>query len=223
MAQAAPGGSFDSSTSHAPSMAAPAPPPPAPAPVPQEDPRSVQAFDDQIIRGRLKAFIDASRALEFTPLTEQAGRLESLYLGLRGLILTAALCKKPDTDTLKKLIKPLEEDMLAINKIKDSSKDRDWANHLTVIADGSGAVGWVMAVRCDATLCAAAERSRTDQRRLSTTRRTQSSSTRTASSARSRTRTSGTSSGLARTRRSSTRCASTSRTTTMSACSGTRR
>jgi adenylyl cyclase-associated protein len=58
-----------------PSASAPPPPPPPPPPpvieVPSESPRAVIAYDEIIIEGKLKAFLEINKAIAPPPLNEQ--------------------------------------------------------------------------------------------------------------------------------------------------------
>ncbi len=65
----------DTNTS-APAAPVPPPPPPAPATAPHaEDPRSVLAFDEVILEGKLKPFIQATREFPCQALIEQVENL----------------------------------------------------------------------------------------------------------------------------------------------------
>ena len=73
--------------------------------------------------------------------------VEKEYNDLRALLLQASACKKPDDSAFQKLLSPLQKDIEGIVQAKDSNrKDRDWFNHLTAVADGASAVGWVTVV-----------------------------------------------------------------------------
>jgi len=57
-----------------PSASVPPPPPPPPPPVieaPSESPRAVIAYDEIIIEGKLKAFLEINKAIAPPPLNEQ--------------------------------------------------------------------------------------------------------------------------------------------------------
>ncbi|KAI0290512.1 adenylate cyclase associated N terminal-domain-containing protein [Russula brevipes] len=106
-------------------VAAPAPPP---APVQTraiEDPPSVIAYNEQILKGRAKL-------------------VERLYTNLGGIVRIAATCKKPDQAAFAELLSDLQGDIEAITTIKDSNrKERDWFTHLSFVAEGSPAVAWI--------------------------------------------------------------------------------
>lgn len=75
--------------------------------------------------------------------------VEKEYRDLRALILLASACKKPIEDSdFAKVLEPLKKDIQDITHAKETNrKDRDWFNHLTAIAEGGTAVGWVTVVR----------------------------------------------------------------------------
>jgi hypothetical protein len=72
-----------------------------------------------------------------------------MFADQRALLLTAAACSKPDQGVFGELLKPLQADIEAIMKAKETNrKERDWANHFMVVAEGAPVVGWVTVVRC---------------------------------------------------------------------------
>lgn len=73
--------------------------------------------------------------------------LGTLFADLRAFILMAAACKKPDQASMGPLLNSLVKNIKAIADMKQlSHKERIWANHLAVIADGAPCAGWVTAV-----------------------------------------------------------------------------
>ncbi|KAH9932144.1 cyclase-associated protein [Amylocystis lapponica] len=125
----------------------PAGPPSAtvvPPPAPAEDPRSVKAYNELVIEGKLKPFVELTKSFAGASVVEQVGLLEKEYLDLREVLLVAAACKKPDQKGFEKLLAPLQKDIEAISRAKEANrKDRDWFNHLSTIAEGGTCVGWV--------------------------------------------------------------------------------
>lgn len=74
----------------------------------------------------------------------QAGQIEKMYQDLRTLLVTAAYCRKPDEKQFEEILKPLQLDIATISKTKEANrKDREWYNHLSVVAEGAPVVGWV--------------------------------------------------------------------------------
>ncbi|KAI0668519.1 adenylate cyclase associated N terminal-domain-containing protein [Trametes maxima] len=127
----------------------PPPPPPPPAAIPppvvsEEIPASVTAFDERIIEGKLKPFVELTKSFASPSVIEQVGLVEQEFKDLRELILTAATCKKPDQAEYEKLLVPLQKDIEAITRAKEANrKDREWFNHLSTVAEGAPCVGWV--------------------------------------------------------------------------------
>ncbi|KAI0071819.1 cyclase-associated protein [Panus rudis PR-1116 ss-1] len=122
----------------------PTPVPPPPEPVQTEIPRSVKEFDERIIEGKVKPFVELTKSFAVQSVIDQVLLVEKEYNDLRVLLLQASACKKPDDDTFGKLLGPLRQDIEAITRAKETNrKDRDWFNHLSTIAEGGVAVGWV--------------------------------------------------------------------------------
>lgn len=72
---------------------------------------------------------------------------------LRDLLLKAAVCKKPDQQAFEELLNPLQASVVAVTRAKEASrKEREWLNHLTVVAEGAVCVGWVAVVNAQSFL-----------------------------------------------------------------------
>ncbi|ETW85468.1 cyclase-associated-like protein [Heterobasidion irregulare TC 32-1] len=125
--------------------AAAGPPPvhPPPPPAPVEQPLSVIAFEAQIMQGKVKPFIKLTDALAVPSVIEQAKKTGDLFNTLNGLIKTAGACKKPDPNAFAELLLGFQPDIESITKIKDSSKERDWVHHLSMLSEGASCIGWV--------------------------------------------------------------------------------
>ncbi|KAK0240312.1 adenylate cyclase associated N terminal-domain-containing protein [Armillaria nabsnona] len=125
--------------------AVPPPPPPPPAPAAaQELPRSVIAYDQVVVEGKLKPFIELTK-FAGPNVVETVGLVEKQFADVRSLLLTSAACQKPDDTKIQELIKPLQQTIEAIISLKDKKRsDRDWYNHLVVIGEGAPSVGWVI-------------------------------------------------------------------------------
>ncbi|KAI9056890.1 hypothetical protein FKP32DRAFT_1585029 [Trametes sanguinea] len=122
----------------------PAPHAPAPVAVPAETPKSVVAFDEQIIEGKLKPFVELTKSFAIPSVVEQVSLVEQEFKDLRELLLVAASCKKPEQAEFEKLLAPLQKDIEAITRAKEANrKDREWFNHLSAVAEGAPCVGWV--------------------------------------------------------------------------------
>ncbi|KAI0253872.1 cyclase-associated protein [Lactifluus subvellereus] len=120
-------------------------PPPAPVQVQLiEDPPSVVAYDEQILKGRVQPFVKLTETFPIASLVEQAKLVERLYTNLGGIIRIAAVCKKPDQAAFAELLRDIQGDIEAISAIKDSNrKERDWFNHFNFVAEGSPVIGWI--------------------------------------------------------------------------------
>ncbi|KAL5490425.1 SRV2 [Sanghuangporus weigelae] len=139
-------GSVDKGISDASGAAAP-PPPPPPPPLPAAMtgiPRSVEAFDENIINGRLKAFVELTKSFASPLVIEQVGYVENVFKGLRSLLLTVGSCTKPDSKTFATLQEPIAKEVMAVMQVPEKNrKERVWYNHLMVISEGIPSVGWV--------------------------------------------------------------------------------
>ncbi|GJE98137.1 adenylyl cyclase-associated family protein [Phanerochaete sordida] len=123
-------------------------PPPAPhaaarAP-PAETPQVVRAYDEAVIDGKLRPFVELTKSFASQSVVTQVGLVEKEYIKLREVILLASRCKKPDDKALEGVLIPLSKDIEAVIHAKEEfRKDRDWNNHHVMLAEGAPAVGWV--------------------------------------------------------------------------------
>lgn len=70
-----------------------------------------------------------------------------LLTSLRSVLLQAAVCRKPDQTAFADILSSLQAGIAAITRAKEAArKERDWSNHLTVIAEGASCVGWITVV-----------------------------------------------------------------------------
>ncbi|KAJ7109225.1 cyclase-associated protein [Mycena epipterygia] len=135
------------STSHAaPPPPPPPPPPPAPAaPAAPEVPQSVIAFDELVIEGKLKPFLQLTRSFAGQSVIEIVAILEKQFEGLRSLLLLSGSCQQPDKEDIEKLLVPIQANIEAITRCKDAGrKDRDWFQHITIVGDGGLGVAWIV-------------------------------------------------------------------------------
>ncbi|KAI0648265.1 adenylate cyclase associated N terminal-domain-containing protein [Trametes meyenii] len=148
-AQVAANASSNASANSEPTPVPPPPPPPLaaiPPPVVSEEiPESVTAFDERILEGKVKPFVELTKSFASPSVIEQqVGLVEQEFKDLRELILIAATCKKPDQAEYEKLLAPLQKDIEAITRAKEANrKDREWFNHLSTVAEGAPCAGWV--------------------------------------------------------------------------------
>ncbi|KAF8894701.1 cyclase-associated protein [Infundibulicybe gibba] len=126
----------------------PPPPPQQPTPVssaPLEDPKSVVAFDELVIEGRVKPFLELTRSFAGASVIEIVALVEKQYKDLRAFLRLVGLCQQPDPKALEELLTPLQADIEAISRAKEANrKERDWFTHLTFIGEGAPSVGWVV-------------------------------------------------------------------------------
>lgn len=133
-----------SSSSSISNVAPPPPPPPPTHAIVAETPRSVQAFDENIIDGKLKAFVDLTKSFASPLVVEQVGYVESAFKNLRSLLLTVSSCVKPDMKTFTKLQEPIAKEVTEVMGVPERNrKERVWYNHLMVISEGIPSVGWI--------------------------------------------------------------------------------
>lgn len=120
------------------------PPPPPAIEVQAAVPRAVTAYDEIVIEGKLKPFLEINKAIAPPPLNEQVDLFAKVLATLRSVLHQAAACRKPDQKAFAEILSPLRAGIESVTRAKEAArKERDWFNHLTVIADGSACVGWV--------------------------------------------------------------------------------
>ncbi|KAJ3726023.1 adenylate cyclase associated N terminal-domain-containing protein [Lentinula raphanica] len=110
-----------------------------------ETPKSVVVFDEVVIDGKLKPFVELTKSFAGTSVVEIVGLVEKQFKELRELIRTAAACVQPDEQTFQSLLTPFHSTIEAINRLKEANrKDRDWFTHLMVVSEASSFVAWVL-------------------------------------------------------------------------------
>ena len=128
-----------------------------------EDPKAVAAYDEIIIDGKLKPFIELTNSFGSDALKEQVGQhpirysrqtmtdvrkqvslLEPLSEVVRQIIHTAGNCVQPPQDEFLKLLGPVQSGYEAVSLVKErNARDREWSLHYSVIATGASCVSWV--------------------------------------------------------------------------------
>lgn len=130
-----------------PATAAPPPNVPPAIVVQPMTPPSVQAYDAIVIEARLKPLVELTAALAPQVLVNQVGLFAQALQVLRDLLLRAAACKKPDQHGFAELLNPLQAAIEAVTRAKEANrKEREWSNHLTVVAESVVCIGWVTTV-----------------------------------------------------------------------------
>jgi adenylyl cyclase-associated protein len=105
---------------------------------------ALSAFDS-IINGPLKQYLDLSDEIGGL-VKDQAAHLQNAIKFQRELIFVVVNSKKPNDAILMDLIKPLQTAIMATVDIKDKNRPSPLFNHLSAIAEGVPALGWVMVV-----------------------------------------------------------------------------
>ncbi|KAK8188016.1 adenylate cyclase associated N terminal-domain-containing protein [Phyllosticta capitalensis] len=128
-------------TAAAPPSAPGAPAPAAPAK--EELPAMIEAFD-ALIDTDLKDFMDRSKQFGGT-IAEQSQALAEAFAAQRQYLLVSTKAKKPDmtSTAFLELLKDLQGAIEKVDQIKLSSREPEIKNHLTMVADGVGVLGWV--------------------------------------------------------------------------------
>jgi adenylyl cyclase-associated protein len=73
----------------------------------------------------------------------QAGFVEKAFMDVGNLIHVAGKAKKPADDALVGLLKPLQKNIEEIVSVKDKNRPSPLFNHLSAVAEGIPALGWV--------------------------------------------------------------------------------
>ncbi|KAJ8327584.1 suppressor of rasval19 [Batrachochytrium dendrobatidis] len=103
---------------------------------------ALTAFDT-LLNGQFKTFLALSKTLGGI-VHEQSQVVSDATKAQRHLIQVASLSKKPDTATTQELIKPLQQSLAKVTELKDKNRPSPLFFHLSTVADGIGALGWVV-------------------------------------------------------------------------------
>ncbi|KAK0934629.1 suppressor of rasval19 [Friedmanniomyces endolithicus] len=101
---------------------------------------------DELIDTDVKAFVDASKGLD-QALEEQAQSVAKAFADQRRFILVSTKSKKPDMqspETFSVLLKDLQHDLGSVGDIKDSNRGSPVKEHLAMVAEGTGALQWLL-------------------------------------------------------------------------------
>ena len=104
---------------------------------------ATKAFDS-LCAEFLDPFLQSSKGIG-SPVTEQAAIVAEAFNAQKGIISAAAQCTKPDfsSKAFSSLLEPLQTALVRIGNIKDENRASPLFNHLSAIADGIPAMGWV--------------------------------------------------------------------------------
>ncbi|KAG4091957.1 adenylyl cyclase-associated protein 1 [Neocallimastix lanati (nom. inval.)] len=103
---------------------------------------AIQAFDD-IMNGSVQKFIELSNNIG-SPVKEQCDYFIQALKAQRQLIVTASKSKKPNAETFKELINPIEVAMNQVCTIREQNRQSKLYNHLSTLSESILALGWVM-------------------------------------------------------------------------------
>jgi adenylyl cyclase-associated protein len=98
---------------------------------------------DEIIKTSLVEYKTSSKAIGGLVL-DQSAHVVDAFTAMRGIVATAATTKKPDGTVITALITPLQIAIGKIVGIKDMNRPSKQFNHLSVVAEGIPALGWVV-------------------------------------------------------------------------------
>ncbi|EOD48797.1 putative adenylyl cyclase-associated protein [Neofusicoccum parvum UCRNP2] len=122
-------------------------PPAAPsapaAPAKAELPPMLAAFD-ALLDNELKEFTDLSKKIG-GPVAEQASALSEAFGAQRQFLQVSTLAKKPDmaSPAFLEVLKDLQGAIEKVDQIKQMTRTPELKNHLTMVGDGVGVLGWV--------------------------------------------------------------------------------
>lgn len=99
---------------------------------------------DAFAKEHLDKFISLAKEIGDV-VAEQAESLKSAFSAERTMIVTASKSKKPDQSSAEYLdfFKPLQDALAEVSSIKDKNRPSPLFNHLSTVAEGIGALGWV--------------------------------------------------------------------------------
>ncbi|KAF2093337.1 hypothetical protein NA57DRAFT_69130 [Rhizodiscina lignyota] len=118
-------------------------PAPAKEPPKEELPQSIEDFDT-LLNGDVKAWTDLSTAFGGV-IAEQATAVSRAFAAQRQFLLISTKAKKPDmtSTTFMDILKDLQTEMMKADDIRQSNRASPQKDHLAMVADGVGALGWI--------------------------------------------------------------------------------
>lgn len=99
---------------------------------------------DALCATELQQFLDLSHTIG-SPVLDQAQLIGKSFEAQKELIVTASQCKQPSyvSPQFATALQPLQEMLVSISAIRDNNRPSHLFNHLSAVADGSPAIGWV--------------------------------------------------------------------------------
>ncbi|SCZ97686.1 BZ3500_MvSof-1268-A1-R1_Chr4-3g07371 [Microbotryum saponariae] len=109
-----------------------------------EVPRSVAAFDEDVLQGALAKYLELSKGLGGL-IADQSKHVQAAFNAQRAFILMASACTKIQASdpSYMTLLKATQQALMSTIEIKDKNRASPDANQLTVVAEGIPALGWV--------------------------------------------------------------------------------
>ncbi|SCV69098.1 BQ2448_2118 [Microbotryum intermedium] len=109
-----------------------------------EIPRSVAAFDEDVLQGALAKYLELSTELGGL-IADQSKHVQAAFNAQRAFILMASACTKihASDPPYMTLLKPTQQALMSTIEIKDKNRASPDTNQLTVVAEGIPALGWV--------------------------------------------------------------------------------
>eukprot|EP00039_Didymoeca_costata_P028706 m.22002 g.22002 ORF g.22002 m.22002 type:complete len:459 (+) comp7313_c0_seq1:40-1416(+) len=101
----------------------------------------LDAFDE-IVNGPVKTFIDASASLG-DDVAKQADFVKNAFAAQRAFLVTVSQCKKPSDTVLQSLLGDMSKIMGDCTAFKDGNRRSKQFNHISGVAEGLPALGWV--------------------------------------------------------------------------------
>jgi adenylyl cyclase-associated protein len=119
----------------------PTPTPAAPIPKPVDLPEVIKDYDE-LIDGDLAKFVSLSEALD-PLLAEQAHAFKSAWVVQRKFLLVTTKAKQPKMEGLIKALQQTQEAIFAVEAVREKNRGSPWKDHLSMVSDGAGCLGWV--------------------------------------------------------------------------------
>eukprot|EP00729_Bicosta_minor_P011281 gene11281-553_t len=102
---------------------------------------SVEAYDE-ILNTEVKAYLDSSTAIGGDVAT-QAELVNAAFQAQRAFLVVVGTSKKPSDSVFQSLISATSKAMMAVSEFKEKNFRSKQSNHLSGVAEGLGALGWV--------------------------------------------------------------------------------
>ena len=74
---------------------------------------------------------------------DQASLFAKAFTVQRQILLVASKSNEPDQSTFISILRPLQESMQRVDKVRDENRKCPEENHIAMIADGVSAMAWV--------------------------------------------------------------------------------